>query len=239
MGEAKRRVEKKDATTEGLVRDEIVVVATVEVIKRVWSNGGGTIGTLAHVITNDEHWFIVSARGGEAMNALLALNPGDTARFTGRCSSPFEAVPIIELSQVALIDRSGWVEAWREEWLFISTDQLPQDFRRRVASRRTTNCRCVSCGTTIETADQIALMILRDYRARWVCVDCGALPRDELGEKLGVELSPTQSVALAVRAECAIALSCGLDPHDAVGCSADGEWDWDWMAHRDRSTNGA
>ncbi len=59
-----------------------------------------------------------------------------------------------------------------------------------------------------------------------VCVDCGALPRDELVEKLGVGLSPTQSVVLAVRAECAIALCCGLDPREAVVCSADGEWDY-------------
>ena len=211
-------------------RDATVIVATIETIKRALSNSGGISAAWAYVITKDQDRFTVSSRGGEAMNALLGLNPGDVARFTGRFSPPFETVPNIELSLVALIQRSGRADAWLEQWFFVSTDRLSPEFRRRVASCQTQNCECFSCGTTIETADQIALIMLRDRDTGMVCADCGALPRDELVEKLslveGVKSDSALFVANARKAECAIALCCGLDPDIAVDWSADGEWDY-------------
>jgi hypothetical protein len=216
----------------------IVVVAAVETIKRVWSDSGGISVALAYVITKDQDRFTVSSRGGEAMNALLGLNPGDVARFTGRFSPPFETVPNIELSQVALIERSGPVEPWREQWFFVSTDRLSPDFRRRIANCRTESCKCFSCRTTIETADRIALVVLRDCKGGPVCADCAALPRNELVEKLsvveGMETSPAQFVTHAKMAECAIARLCGLDPKVVVDWSRDGEWDYG-LAERLRS----
>ena len=201
-------------------RDATVIVAAVETIKRAWSDSGAISAAWAYVITKDQDRFTVSSGGGEAMNALLGLNPGDVARFTGRFSPPFETVPNIELSLVALIQRSGRADAWLEEWFFVSTDRLSPEFRRRVASCQTQNCECFSCGTTIETADQIALIMLSGGDARMVCADCGALPRDELVAKLsvveGVESSPARFVARAKQAESAIAHCCGLDP-DVAG----------------------
>jgi hypothetical protein len=211
-------------------RDATVIVAAVETIKRAWSDSGGISSAWAYVITKDQDRFTVSSRGGEAMNALLGLNPGDVARFTGRFSPPFETVPNIELSLVALIQRSGRADAWLEQWFFVSTDRLSPEFRRRVASCQTLNCECLSCGTTIETADQISLITLSGRDARMACADCGALPRDELVEKLsvveGVESSPARFLTHAMMAECAIALCCGLDPKVAVDWRVDVEWDY-------------
>jgi hypothetical protein len=160
------------------------------------------------------------------MNALLGLNPGDLARFTGHFSPPFDALPNIGLSRVALVERSGRVEPWREQWFFVPTDRLSPDFRRRVASCRTQNCECSSCGRTIETADQIGLVLLRNCMIGMVCVDCGALPRDELVEKLSVfEGAESDPVLFVAKAEYAIARCCGLDPKVAVDWSVDGEGD--------------
>lgn len=163
------------------------------------------------------------------MNTLLGLNPGDVARFTGRFAPPLDALPNIELSRVALVERDGRVEPWREEWLFVSRDQLAPDFRRRVANCRTQDCECFTCGKAIETANQIVLIMLRARNAGMVCADCGALPRYKLFEKLsvveGVKASPARFVEHAVRAECAIAVCCGLNPKVAVSWSVDGEWD--------------
>jgi hypothetical protein len=211
-------------------RDEIVMVATVETIKRAWSDGDGIRAAWAYVITKDQDRFTVLSRGGEAMNALLSLNPADVARFTGRFSPPFDTVPNIELSLVVVIERSGRVEAWREQWFFVPTDRLSPDFRGRVASCRTQNCECSSCGTTIVTADQIGLVLLRNCMFRVVCVDCGALPRDELVEKLSVfegkESDQVLFVENATKAERAIARCCGLGPEVAVDWSVDGECDY-------------
>lgn len=83
-------------------RDEIVLVATIETIKRAWIDSGGIGAALPYVTTKDQDQFTVSSRGGEAMNAILDLNPGDVAKFTGRCSPPLhEAIPNIELRLVA------------------------------------------------------------------------------------------------------------------------------------------
>jgi hypothetical protein len=210
------------------VERPFVIVAAVETIKRVWSDSGGIGGTLAYVITKDQDRFTVSSRDGEAMNALLGLNPSDVARFTGRFSPRFDTVPNIGLSLVVLIERSGRVEAWREQWFIISTDRLSPDFRRRVAGLKLPKGGCAACDGSIETADQIAQVMLRGHSAVMVCADCGALPRDELVEKLSVveevESDAALFVANAKKAECAIALCCGLDPDVAVDWSVDGEW---------------
>ena len=98
---------------------------------------------------------------------------------------------------------------------FVSTDRLSPDFHRRVAGLKLKG-ECAACGKSIGTTDRIALILLRDGNACTVCADCGALPRDELVEKLdvaeGVESDPALFVTHAKMAECAIALSCGLDP---------------------------
>ena len=176
-------------------RDATVIVAAVETIKRAWSDSGGISTAWAYVITKDQDRFTVSSRGGEAMNALLGLDPGDVARFTGRFSPPFETVPNIELSLVALIERSGRADPWREQWFFVSTDRLSPEFRRRVAGLKLPKGVCGACDGSIETADQIAVIMLKDRDAGMVCADCGALPRDELVEKLsvveGVEFEPS------------------------------------------------
>jgi hypothetical protein len=212
------------------VERPFVIVAAVEKIKRALSESGGISVALAYVITEDQDRFTVSSRGGEAMNALLGLNPGDVARFTGRFSPPFETVPNIELSQVALIERRGPVEPWRDQWFFVSTDRLSPDFRRRIANCRTESCQCFSCRTTIETADRIALIMQRGCEGGLVCADCAALPRDVLVEKLsvveGMETSPAQFVKHAKMAEYAIACFCGLDPMVVVDWSPDCEWDY-------------
>ena len=63
-----------------------------------------------------------------------------------------------------------------------------------------------------------------------VCANCGALPRDELVEKLsvveGVESDAALFVANAKMAECAIAVCCGLDPLVTVDWGVDEEWDY-------------
>jgi hypothetical protein len=206
--------------------DAIVVVAAVETIKRAWSDSGGISAALATVVTKDEDRFIVFSRGGESMNALLGLNPGDVARFTGRLSPPFN----IELSRVAPIERSGRVEAWREQWILVSTDRLSPDFRSRVAGLKLQSGECTACDGSIEVADQIALIMLRDRQVGMICANCGMLPRDELVEKLnvveGAESDPALFVTHAKMAECAIARFCGLDPNIAIDWSVDGEWDF-------------
>jgi hypothetical protein len=208
-------------------RGEIVIVAAVETIKRAWSNSGGISLALAYVITKNEDRFTVSSKGGEPMRAVLDLQPGDIARFTGRFSRPYEELPNIELSLVAPIERSGRVEPWRDQWLFISTDRLSPEFRRRVAGcplRRG----CFNCGARIETADQAALVVQNGREFGMVCADCGGLPRAELLQKLslakGIELAPVRFVTHAKRAECAIAECCGLDPRTVVRVDAD--WDY-------------
>jgi hypothetical protein len=229
MGEAKRRSEEITGNSKDPGRDEIVVVATIETIKRAWSDRGGIRAALAYIVTNDNDRFTVLSMGGAAMNTLLGLNPGDVARFTGRFAPPLDALPNIELSRVALIERDGRIEPWREEWFYVSRDQLAPDFRRRVANCRTQDCGCFSCGKAIETADEIVLIMLRDRNAGMVCADCGALPRSQLFDKLsvvdGVKASPARFVEHSVRAECAIAICCGLDPKVAVGWSVDAGWD--------------
>jgi hypothetical protein len=146
-----------------------------------------------------------------------------------------ETVPNIELSLVALVERRGRVEAWREQRFFVSTDRLSPGFRGRVAGLKLPKGVCAACDGSIETADQIALIMLRDCNAGMVCADCGALARDELVEKLslfeGVESDAALFVANAKKAECAIALCCGLDPDVAVNWSVDGEWDYGLGAH--------
>jgi hypothetical protein len=175
------------------------------------------------------------------MNALLALNPDDVARFTGRHSRPFEALPNIEVSLVTLIKRSGREEAWRELWVLITTDRLPPNFRRRVAGCQTQNCRCNSCGSAIETADQIALVMQRGREFGMLCADCGALPRDVLVAKLSpagvVEPDATFFVKNAPKAEFAIALCCGLDPTVDLDWSIDDEWDYELGAPRSRQAD--
>ena len=212
-------------------RDATVILAAVETIKRAWSDGDGIKAAWAYVITKDQDRFPVLSKGGEAMNALLGLNSGDVARFTGRFSPPLETVPNIELSQVALVERSGPVEAWREQWFFISTDRLSPEFRGGVAGLKLPNGVCAACDGSIETTDQIGLIMLRDCNAEMVCADCGALPHDEVVEELsvfeGVESDAALLVANAKKAECAIALCCRLDPDVAVDWSVDGEWDYE------------
>jgi hypothetical protein len=122
-------------------RDEIVVVATVKTIKRVLGANGETSFALAHVTTKEQRRLTVSSRGGEPMNALLNLMPGDIARFTGHFSPPFEEFPNIELRLVAPIERRGIAEPWRDEWFFVSRDRLSPGFRLRVAASRTRNGR--------------------------------------------------------------------------------------------------
>jgi hypothetical protein len=208
----------------------IVIVATVETIKRGWRDSGGIVAALATIVTKDEDRFTVFSRGGEPMNALLGLNPGDVARFTGRLSPSFVTVPFVELSLVAPIERCGRVEAWREQWFFVPTDRLSLDFRRLVAGSKLSKDGCAACGESIGTTDRIALILLRDGNAGMVCADCGALPHDELVEKLdvveGVESDPALFVTHAKMAECAIALSCGLDPGVVVEWRTDDAWDY-------------
>jgi hypothetical protein len=167
--------------------DDIVVVATVEVIKRAW-NSGGEIGlAFAHVLTKDEHRLTVSSTGGKAMAALMGLNPGDVARFRGRFSRPLEVVPNVEVSEVALIVRSGRIEAWCEESPFVSTDGLSPNFCPRVVDGlELLKGVCAACNGSIETEDQIGMMIVRNCEPGMVCADCGALPRGELVEKLSI-----------------------------------------------------
>jgi hypothetical protein len=221
MGESKRRRAAGDA---------MVIVAVVETIKRVWSDSSGICAALADVTTRDEDRFTVFSRGGEPMNALLGLNPGEVARFTGRLSPPFVTVPFIELRLVAPIERCGRVEAWREQWFFVPTDRLSPDFHSLVAGLKLTKGGCAACGESIGTTDRIALILLRDSNACMVCADCGALSRDELVEKLdvveGVESDPALFVTHAKMAECAIALSSGLDPGVVVEWRTDGAWDY-------------
>ena len=210
-------------------RGEIVIVAAVRTIKRARSDSGEISAALAYVVTKDEDRFTVSSMGGESMRAVQALNLGDIARFTGRFSPPVDEVPNIELSRVTLIERSGRIDPWFEQWLFLSTRRLSPDFHRRVAGLRTQNCGCFGCGATIETADQIALVLLRDRDAGMVCADCGGQPREALLQKLslarGIELAPARHMRHAKSAECAIAVCCGLDPLAAVGVDAD--WDYE------------
>ena len=112
---------------------------------------------------------------------------------------------------------------------FVSTDRLSPDFHRRVAGLKLKG-ECAACGKSIGTTDRIALILLRDGNACTVCADCGALPRDELVEKLdvaeGVESDPALFVTHAKMAECAIALSCGLDPGVVVEWGTDDAWDY-------------
>jgi hypothetical protein len=221
MGESKGRRAPGDA---------IVIVAAVETIKRGRRESGGIGAALATIVTKDEDRFTVFSRGGEPMNALLGLNPGDVARFTGRLSPPFVTVPFVELSMVAPIERCGRVEAWREQWFFVLTDRLSPNFRRLVAGSKLPKGGCAACGESIGTTDRIALILLRDGNAGMVCADCGALPRDELVEKLdvveGVESDPALFVTHAKMAECAIALSCGLDPGVVVEWRTNEAWDY-------------
>jgi hypothetical protein len=217
--------------------DRYGVVATVETIKRAWSGSGGIRAALGYVTTRDNARFTVLSRGGKAMNALLGLNPGDVARFTGRFSRPFDAVPNIELSQVAVIERSGKAESWLEQWSFVSTDRLSPDFRRRVAGLKLPKGLCAACDGPIETADQIAQVMLRGDSAGMVCLHCGALPSDELAARLSVfkaEELEAELIANGLKAECAIALCCGLDPDVVVDWSVDSEWDYGLRAVRPR-----
>lgn len=116
-----------------------------------------------------------------------------------------------------------------EQWFFVSTDRLSPDFRRRVAGLKL-NRECAACDRSIRTADRVALIMLRDSAACLVCADCGALPRDELIEKLnvveGAESDPALFVAQAKMAECAIARCCGLNVETAIDWNPHGEWDY-------------
>jgi hypothetical protein len=206
-----------------------VLVAAVEKLKRAWSDSGGISAAIATVITKDGDRFTVASTGGEPMNAPMDLNPGDVARFTGRLTLPIVTMPTIKLSLVALIEGSGRVETWREQWFFVSTDRLSPDFLRRVAGLKLKG-ECAACDRLIGTADRVAMVLLREGAACFVCSDCGALPRDELAEKLevvgGVESDPALFVAQGKAGECAIALCCGLDPAPALDWNTDGEWDY-------------
>jgi hypothetical protein len=221
MGEAKRRVEKTTANSEDPGRDEIVVVAAVEVIKRAREDSGEITAAVAIVATKNRQYFTVGAKDGEPLRALLDLNPDDVVRFAGvftpaprafkeKLPPEFGYRGAIDLRQVALIERGGQTGDWREECFSLSRDRLPPDFRRRVAGCRVERVRCVGCGGRIETADQIALILLMGGEAggqgfRMVCCDCAQVPRDELLEKLslaeGAEASPAPFVTHAMMAE--------------------------------------
>jgi hypothetical protein len=127
-------------------------------------------------------------------------------------------------------------DAMAKACFLVSRDRLSPDFRRRVAGLRADCGNCPGCGGPIGTADQIAMALVIDRRQAgmgcsvgMVCRDCAQLPRAKLVERLSIAESAEDDAALFVAhakmAECAIALSCGLDL-EAVEWRVDGEWDY-------------
>jgi hypothetical protein len=127
-----------------------------------------------------------------------------------------------------------------ETCFLVLRDRLSPDFRQRVAGLRAEGGGCAGCAGPVEMADQIAMVMLADggAKAGMICRECAELPRAELVEKLaiieGAEDDQALFVSHAKMAECAIAISCALDPQTAVNWRVGDEWNYGLEKRWDR-----